>query len=423
MKQILQQFELAFPFDTSSSTDADAITSTVADLSAADADHHNNNNNDDNKKNAGSGSEEDHSSTVKRSWFFPTFLKSIEEDPTKEFAAIRANWLALLKGKDAIAEEKAKEQQQQQQNASNNNNNKNPPLIATDGTALIRNSKHFFARLYRFHTELPSGFFIRLIYRICSQLSGYERSQFWKDGIFLEKEGGSRRVLIQMKGENSNAALSTTNSRSVASAAANTAATTTRFKQTILELTSIGKRSSLLLNQICHQIVEPLILEWYPGLTFDARAQCRCPPCEAAVINGIQPFLHNVNALLTLQRKKQQMKEKYPYITCYGPPSLSSSSNSDSMSAIHIADLLGEEELVIANEFLLKPEDVKWGNVLGSGDFGVVYRGDWSLPSRRIDIYQKIEQKMTVLAIKKPRIGEGKKVDVESWQEEAYLLR
>ena len=95
----------------------------------------------------------------------------------------------------------------------------------------------------------------------------------------------------------------------------------------------------------------------------------------------------------------------------------------DITSAIRIADLLGEEELVIASEFLLKEEDVKCGKMFGSGSFGVVCRGDWSLPSRRIDIYQKIEQKMTVLAIKKPRRGEGKKVDVESWQEEAYLLR
>ena len=355
---------------------------------------------------------------MKRSWFFPTFLKSIEEDPTKEFATIRANWLALLRGNDVnAAEEKAKERQQQ--NESNNKSNKNPPLIATDGTTLIRNSKHFFTRLYRFHTELPSGFFIRLIYRTCSQLSGYARSQFWKDGIFLEKEGGRRRVLIQMKGESANIALST-NSMPTTSAAT----TTARFKQTILELTSIGKRSSLLLNQICHQIVEPLISEWYPGLTFDAMVQCRCPPCEAAVINGVQPFLHNVNALMTLQREKQQTKEKHPYITCSGPPSSLSLLNTSSMSAIHIADLLGEEELVIAKEFLLKAEDVKCGKILGSGSFGVVYRGEWNNNAANNNSkLHPLSRKISLLAIKQPRRRERWKVDVESWQEEACLLR
>ena len=114
------------------------------------------------------------------------------------------------------------------------------------------------------------------------------------------------------------------------------------------------------------------------------------------------------------------MKEKYPYVTCDGPPSLLYIGN---MTAIHIADLLGEEELVVAKEFLLNAEDVKCGKVFGSGKLGVVYEGEWSLPSRKIDIYKKIEKEMRVLAIKKPRRGEGKRVDVESWQEEAYLLR
>ena len=94
------------------------------------------------------------------------------------------------------------------------------------------------------------------------------------------------------------------------------------------------------------------------------------------------------------------------------------------MSAIHIADLLGEEELVIAKEFLLKAEDVKCGKLIGSGAFGVVYQGEWNNNAATTNTkLHPLSSKISLLAIKKARRGEGKKVDAESWQEEAYLLR
>jgi len=116
-------------------------------------------------------------------------------------------------------------------------------------------------------------------------------------------------------------------------------------------------------------------MEWYPGLVFEVKAQCRCPPCEKAFLSGEKPVFWNMNTLLQMKDKK------LPYFTCFGPPHPSSPVDITVkiVFSIRIEDLLGEEELVIANEFLLQSNDIKNDKLpIGSGAFGVVYKGEWN---------------------------------------------
>jgi len=109
-------------------------------------------------------------------WFFPTFLKSIEEPSMKSFQKVREDCLNLP-------------------NHSSSTNLDN-------GTTLVRNNNHIFSRIYEFHTEIPNGFFIRLIYRLCSELRGLEQILFWKEAIFLSKKGS---IVLAIKKPHPNA--------------------------------------------------------------------------------------------------------------------------------------------------------------------------------------------------------------------------
>jgi len=305
-------------------------------------------------------------------WFFPTFLKSIEEPSTESFQTIREDCLNLP------------------DHSSSTN--------LDDGTTLVRNSNHIFSRIYEFHTEIPNGFFIRLIYRVCSELRGFEQTLFWKEAIFLSKEGGGRKVLIQMKEESdlSSKSQSTTND-------------IPHRTYTTLELISIGKRSSLVLNQICNQIIECLIKEWYLGLLFEVKTQCLCPPCEKAFLSGQKPVFWKLNTL-------SQMKDKeLPCVTCQGPSSSPIHITGKIVFSIRIDDLLGEEELVLAREFLLQPSDIKHDKLpIRIGAFGIVYKGEWNQANKTSN---------EALAIKKPHPNAKEKPDIQSWKEEAYMLR
>jgi len=305
-------------------------------------------------------------------WFFPTFLKSIEEPSMESFQNIREDCLNLP------------------DHSSSTN--------LDDGTTLVRNSNHIFSRIYEFHTEIPNGFFIRLIYRICSELRGLEQTLFWKEAIFLSKEGGRRKVWIQMKEESDLSSKSQLTTNEIP-----------HRTFTTLELISIGKRSSLVLNQICNQIIDRLIMEWYPGLVFEVKVLCRCPPCEKAFLSGEKPVFWNMNTLL-------QMKDKELLcVTCFGPPSSSVHITGKIAFSIRIDDLLGEEELVIAKEFLLQPSDIKYDKVpIGTGAFGIVYKGEWNQANKTSN---------EIVAIKKPHPNAKEKLDIQSWKEEAYMLR
>jgi len=108
-------------------------------------------------------------------------------------------------------------------------------IIVDDGTTLVQNSNHIFSRIYEFHTEIPNGFFIRLIYRLCSELRRLEQTLFWKEAIYLSKEGGRRKVWIQMKEESDHSSKSQSTTNEIPHRTYST-----------LELISIGKSSSLL---------------------------------------------------------------------------------------------------------------------------------------------------------------------------------
>jgi len=82
---------------------------------------------------------------------------------------------------------------------------------------------------------------------------------------------------------------------------------------------------------------------------------------------------------------------------------------------VHIDDLLGEEELVIANEFLLQSNDIKYDKLpIGTGTFGIVYKGEWNQANKTSN---------EIVAIKKPHPYAKEKQDIQSWKEEAYMLR
>ena len=60
---------------------------------------------------------------------------------------------------------------------------------------------------------------------------------------------------------------------------------------------------------------------------------------------------------------------------------------------------------------------------VGTGAFGVVYKGKWSDANKRISSDSN-NKMIVVLAIKKPkRDDKAKKIDLQSWKEEAYIMR
>ena len=85
---------------------------------------------------------------------------------------------------------------------------------------------------------------------------------------------------------------------------------------------------------------------------------------------------------------------------------------------------LGEQEGEIDRRFLLQPEDVSHEKKpAGTGMFGVVYKGKWNDANKSISSDSNSKM-VIVLAVKKPKGGEKvDKIDVQSWKEEAYIMR
>ena len=107
------------------------------------------------------------------------------------------------------------------------------------------------------------------------------------------------------------------------------------------------------------------------------------------------------------------------------PRGLTSSEGSIETTQVHISDLLGDDELIIDERFLLKPEDIiKFEKPpIASGAFGAVYRGELKVKHSTLIGREENKAVVVVAALKKPNPVKGKKVNAQTWKEEAYLLR
>ena len=109
------------------------------------------------------------------------------------------------------------------------------------------------------------------------------------------------------------------------------------------------------------------------------------------------------------------------------PKGLTSSEGSIGTTRVNILDLLGDDELIIDERFLLKPEDIiKFEKPpIASEAFGAVYQGELkvkhsTLIGRENNHPEENKAVVVVAAVKKPR---KKKVNAQTWKEEAYVLR
>jgi len=232
-------------------------------------------------------------------WFFPSLLKSVQEDEV-QFQQIYYHQMELGD----------------------------------------RSSR--FARFYQFAHVTPNGIFLHFLFRICETFnSGFQQRKFWRDAVILRKFAGvemagrnlSRRIAIRLQ---------------------------SRQNRILIEANGIG--SSFLLEEIC-LLLEQVILEWYPGLSFEVRVRCQCNHCGQLVRGSAEEptwyFLHYLKSLIRSGKEEVQCQ-------------LSNSSN----STVFIYKILHEKPPICKDHFLLSSDQITSSGVrLGLGTFSNTFRG------------------------------------------------